>query len=202
MKNTKRVKSKKNKKKEWLNEDYWLYILLLTTLMILITSLKSYTFKFLSVNITYSILLLPLAYLLANFITKRYGYHKTIVSISASSIGIVIFNLLMSYITSYDVAIIELCSQFCGYLISQLINLTIYYFLLQNTNQPYILTLLTYIFSILTFYMFYTLININLLIYDDYWTCYFSTVGIQSILCCGIAYVDKRIKRGEEKEEL
>ena len=44
----------KNKKNE-LYDDSWIYILLLTTLAILLESLKSYTFKISGVNITYSI---------------------------------------------------------------------------------------------------------------------------------------------------
>ena len=47
------------KKKTKTYDDSWMFILLLTTLAILIESLKSYTFKMLGVSLTYSLFLLP-----------------------------------------------------------------------------------------------------------------------------------------------
>ena len=57
----------KKKKKEDLYEDCWMYILLLTTLVIFLESLKTYTFEVAGVDLTYSLLFLPLVY----FITKN-----------------------------------------------------------------------------------------------------------------------------------
>ena len=74
----------KNKKNE-LYDDSWIYILLLTTLAILLESLKSYTFKISGVNITYSIILLPIVFLIANYITKKYSYKRCVAAIAISA---------------------------------------------------------------------------------------------------------------------
>ena len=52
------------KKQEELYDDSWLYILLLTTLSILLESLKTYKFQLMGVSISYAIILLPIVYLL------------------------------------------------------------------------------------------------------------------------------------------
>ena len=59
------------KKEESLYDDCWMYILLLTTLVILLESLKTYTFKIAGVHLTYAIFLLPFIYLLVNYIAKK-----------------------------------------------------------------------------------------------------------------------------------
>ena len=60
------------KKQEELYDDSWLYILLLTTLSILLESLKTYKFQLMGVSISYAIILLPIVYLLVNYITKKF----------------------------------------------------------------------------------------------------------------------------------
>ena len=53
-------------------DDSWMYILLLTTVTILTYSLSSYTFDILGVSLSYSLFILPIIYLIANYITKKY----------------------------------------------------------------------------------------------------------------------------------
>ena len=55
-------------------DDSWMYILLLTTVTILTYSLSSYTFDILGVSLSYSLFILPIIYLIANYITKKYYY--------------------------------------------------------------------------------------------------------------------------------
>ncbi len=186
------------KKKIELYDDSWMYILLLTTLLILITSVKSFTFTFSSINLSYSIFLLPFLFFITNYITKKYGYKRTIVAISASSVGMVLFNVLMSLIVGKSIDLVFLSSSFSAYVTSQFVNLTIYYFLLQNTNLPFILVFLTNIFALLTLYMFYTLISISTIVIEDYWKGYFLTILFQIIPCLVLAKLDMFIKKGQE----
>ena len=74
------------KKQEELYDDSWLYILLLTTLSILLESLKTYKFQLMGVSISYAIILLPIVYLLVNYITKKYYYKKAVAAISISAV--------------------------------------------------------------------------------------------------------------------
>lgn len=186
------------KKEIKLYDDSWMYILLLTTLLILTTSIKSFTFTFSSINLSYSIFLLPFLFFIANYITKKYDYKRTIVAISASSVGMVLFNVLMSLIVGQGIELVFLSSSFSAYITSQFVNLTIYYFLLQNTNLPFILVFLTNIFALLTLYMFYTLISISTIVIEDYWKGYFLTIIFQAIPCLILARLDMLVKKGQE----
>lgn len=185
------------KKKEEDYNDCWMYILLLTTLVILLESLKTYTFQVAGVHLTYAVFLLPLIYLLANYITKKYDYKKTVAAIAISGVLFVSFVAVISFALGERLILTSLTGEFCGYVISQFVNLTIYMFLLNNTKSPFILILLTYLFSLIVYYMFYTLIYLNMITLDTYWKGYFITLGIQTILCIPISYIDKKIARGK-----
>ena len=80
-----------------------------------------------------------------------------------------------------------------------MINLYIYVFLLNNTKSPVILVWLNYLFSLVIFYMFYTLINLSVLVTNSYWSGYFLTLGIQAVVCILLTAIDHKIKRGLEK---
>ena len=56
--------------------DCWIYILLLTTLTILLESVKTYEFTFIGAYISYAVLGLPFAFLITNYITKKYDIIK------------------------------------------------------------------------------------------------------------------------------
>lgn len=177
--------------------DCWIYILLLTTLAILLESIKTYEFSFVGVKISYAILGLPFTYLIVNYISKKYDYKKAIAAISISGVISVCFMAMMSFALGKNLILSNISGEFCGYVVSHFVNLTIYLFILSNTKASYPLILVNYLFSIIVFYMLYTLIYLNKVIYDSYWTSYFITIGIDSIISFILAYVDSKIKRGK-----
>lgn len=178
------------------HDGWWVYILLLSTIVILGHALKDYSFSFDNVSLTYSIFILPVVFFITNFITKKYGYGKSIVAISFSGVALVVFSFLMSLIIGQQFNFYDICGGFCGYVVSQFVNLSIYQFIITNTNSSFILIYLTYIFAFVVFYLFYTLIYMNLLVFDNYWTSYFSTLIIQGVLCFLLVFFDVNIKRG------
>ncbi len=179
-------------------EGWWVYVLLLSTIVILAQSLKEYTFSFDNISLTYSIFILPIIYFVTNYITKKYGYTKSVVGISVSGIVLVLFSFIMSFVIGQDFNFYDICGGFCGYVVSQFVNLTIYQFLLVNTNNSFILLYLTYLFAFVVFYLFYTLIYMNLLVFDNYWVSYFATLILQGVLCFLLTFFDVNIKRGIE----
>lgn len=189
----------KKKNKDALYNDSWIYILLLSTLVILIDSLKTYTFMIEKTSITYAVFLIPFVYLITNYITKKFDYKKSLVAISVSGVAMVLFFVIVNFALGRNINLTNISGGFCGYVISQLINLTIYTFLLENTESPFILVFLNYLFSLIVFYMFYTLIYLNMLILDNFWTEYFMILGIQTLICLPLAYLDKKIRRGREQ---
>ena len=48
------------------------------------------------------------------------------------------------------------------------------------------------------YYMFYTLIYLNMITIDTYWIGYFTTLAIQIVICIPIAILDKRILKGKD----
>lgn len=185
-------------RKKEIYDDSWMYILLLTTLAILALSIKTYKFTVLSRNISYTTLLLPLIYFNANYITKKYGYTKTLLAISISGVGMVLFVLLMNFALGKISLLSGISGEFCAYVTSQLVNLTIYNFLLKNTEMPFFLILLNYIFALIVFYMFYTLIYLNMFVTTEYWKSYFVILAVQSVICLILTIIDKKIKLGRE----
>lgn len=184
------------KKKTKTYDDSWMFILLLTTLAILIESLKNYTFKMLGVSLNYSLFLLPFTYLIVNYIAKKYDYKKAIAAISISAVMFVCFSAVMSFAVGERLILSSVSGEFCGYVISHFISLTVYMFLLNNTKSPIILVFLNYMFALIVYYMFYTLIHLNMIVLDDFWKGYFITLAMQFVLCIPIAIYDKSIKRG------
>ena len=131
--------------------DSWMYILLLSTIVILGESLKTYTFNLLGVNLTYVIFLLPFIFMVTNYITKKYGFKRTLTAIIISSISLIAFVLLMNFAIGKTFTISSISGGLAGYLVSQTINTMIYKFLLVNTNSPYLLVLLNYVFGYIVF---------------------------------------------------
>lgn len=185
------------KKKE--PDDSWLYILLISTVVILGEALKSYTFTIKGITLTYTIFVIPIIYLLTNYITKKYSYTKGVSAICLSTVAFVVFTYAIGYGLGRPVNFLQIGGEVSGYLISQMINLYIYVFLLNNTKSPVILVWLDYLFSLVLFYMFYTLINLSVLVTSSYWSGYFLTLGIQGVESIILTVIDHKIKRGLEK---
>lgn len=190
-------KTKKNVK----YNDSWMYILLLSTIVILGESLKTYTFNLLGVNLTYVIFLLPFIFMVTNYITKKYGFKRTLTSIIISSISLIAFVLLMNFAIGKTFTISSISGGLAGYLVSQTINTMIYKFLLVNTNSPYLLVLLNYVFGYIVFYMLYAIVRMDLVIADTFWIGYFITLLIQTIISMVLASIDKKIKVGMSKDD-
>ena len=184
---------KKNKK----DNDVWIYVLLLTTLLILTESLKTYTFRVMDVDLTFSLFLLPIAYFLIDLIAKKYDYKRAIAAIAVSAVVFTSFSFIMAYFIENNYILRSISGEFCAYVVSSFVNLTIYMFLLNNTETPQVLVLFNYIFSLVVYYMFYTLIYLNMIMFDTYWMGYFITLSIQVFICLGLSIVDRKIKRGQ-----
>lgn len=179
-------------------DGWWVYVLLLSTIVILAHSLKDYTFYVENLSLTYAIFILPVVYFVTNYITKKYGYAKSVIGIAISGLLLVLFALVMSFVIGRNFSFYDISGEFCGYVVSQFVNLTIYQFLLVNTTGLFILTFLTYMFAFVVYYLFYTLLYMNLLVFDNYWVSYFSTLILQGMLCLLLTFFDVHIKKGLE----
>lgn len=185
--------ARESKKRE--DEDSWLYILLLTTLNILIQSLKSYSFVIKGYMIGYGMLLLPWIFFLSNYISKRFGAKKAFASIAISAIICAGYTAMMSIVLGKNLYLASIFANLCGYVVSQIVNLFIYTFLLNNTKRNSFLVFVTYLFSIVVYYMFYTLTHLDAVIEDGYWEKYFITMIVEFLICIIVTMIDSRVKR-------
>lgn len=189
-----------NRKTKKLYDDSWMYILLLTTLTILLYSLSTYKFTVSNLELSYSLLGLPIIYFISNYITKKYSYAKTVTAISVSGVSMVLYVLIMNFALGKATILSSISGHFCAYVVSQFVNLMTYYFLQQNTKSPLLLVFLNYIFSLIVFNMFYTLIHLNMMVQDGYWKGYFIALVIQSVVSMSLSLVDKTlVKRGRDE---
>lgn len=182
--------------KKKLYDDSWMYILLLTTLIILTESIKGYTFSILGCNISFSIILIPLIYIISNFITKKYNHKKTIYAISISTLCLVAYLFIMCFAIGKEFVITSILGDIIAYIISQFVNLILCSFLIYNTKPNVVLIYSVYLLSIIIFYMSYTMVNLNDMLLDNYWKTYLISMGINGIICIPLAIIDKLIKLG------
>lgn len=181
--------------------DCWMYILLLSTLVILTESVKTFNFSLFKVEMTVAIFLIPFIFAITNYITKKYGFRRALNGIIISAVSMILFIILMCFAIGTEMNFSALSGGLIGYLISQIVNTMIYKFLLTNTNSPYILVVLNYIFAYIVFYMVYTIIHLDMIILDTFWISYFIVLAIQSIMSLALAFIDKKIVVGIGKDD-
>ncbi len=178
--------------KEEQKRDFIIHLLLQVSLLILVESLKTYQFSILNTLISFSIPVLPFIFLSTNYITKRYGNTKALLSIVITALSTLLFVLVMSFATNKTLIINDYKGDFLAYIISQVINLVIYNYLRKNTKLTYPLLFLSYIFSIVFFYMIFTLSYINTTIIDGYWKRYLISMIIIILVCIPVTIIDKK----------
>lgn len=186
--------SKKKVLKE-ADNDGWIYVLLLTTLSILLQSLRNYKVVLFGHTIGYGMFLIPVIFFLANYIVKEYDYKKGIAAIAISSVISVSFVAIIYFALGRTLILTKVCGDFLAYTVSQFVNLFIYQFLLSNKSNSYILVFLTYMFSVIIYIMVYTLVYLDSLIIDGYWVTYGITLAIEFVICLPLAYFDIEIKK-------
>ena len=153
------------------------------------------------VEMTVATFLIPFIFAITNYITKKYGFRRALSGIIISAISMILFILLMCFAVGTEMNFSALSGGLIGYLISQIVNTMIYKFLLTNTNSPYILVLLNYVFAYIVFYMVYTVIHLDMIILDTFWISYFIVLAIQTIMSLALAFIDKKIIVGIGKDD-
>ena len=165
---------KKTKKKETIQNDSFIFIMLLATISTLAVALKDYTFSMIGINITFSIFIIPFILFTSNYITKKYGFKETLYGILISSLIIVTFLVLIKDLTNQRVIVLELLGYFFSYFISMFINLSIYYYIILNFKSNVILIYLNYVFSLIINHLMYLIFLHNMIMTDNFWKSYFS----------------------------
>ena len=193
---------KKTKKKEIIQNDSFIFIMLLATISILAVSLKDYTFSIGGIDIIFSIFVIPFILFISDYITKKYGFKETLYGILVSSLIIVTFLVLIKDLTNQKVIVLELLGYFFSYFISMLINLSIYYYIILNFKSNVILIYINYVFSLIINHLMYLIFLHNMIMTDNFWKSYFVSIIIEMVIFIGLVFIDSKIERGIEKKKI
>ncbi len=170
----------------------WVYILLLTAIAILGWVLGKFDFNIGKASLTLAIFAYPFRYFIANIITKKYGYKETMNGISYSACLMLLFIIVASLLGQRDVDYIPVTGEIFGYLASQMVNLTIYYYLYMNTNSNKLSILATYIFAMLIDNLISMLFISRMTMVDAFWRTYFVTIFIEAIISIILINFDEK----------
>ena len=170
----------------------WIYILLLTAVAILGWVLGKFEFNIGKASLTLAIFAYPFRYFIANIITKKYGYKETMNGISYSACLMLLFMIVASLLGQHDVDYIPITGEVFAYLTSQMINLTIYYYLYMNTKGNKLAILATYIFAMLVDNLISMLFISRMTIVDAFWRTYFVTILIETIISIILINFDEK----------
>ena len=160
----------------------WIYILLLTAVAILGWVLGKFEFNIGKATLTVAIFAYPFRYFIANIITKKYGYKETMNGISYSACLMLLFMIASSLLGEHNVDYVPVTGEIFGYLVSQMINLTIYYYLYMNTDGNKLAILATYIFAMLVDNLISMLFISRMTMVDAFWRTYFVTIMIEAMI--------------------
>ena len=170
----------------------WIYILLLTAVAILGWVLGKFDFNIGKASLTLAIFAYPFRYFIANIITKKYGYKETMNGISYSACLMLLFMIASSLLGEHNVDYVPVTGEVFGYLSSQMINLTIYYYLYMNTDGNKLAILATYIFAMLVDNLISMLFISRMTIVDAFWRTYFVTILIETIISIILINFDEK----------
>ncbi len=170
----------------------WVFILLLTAIAILGWVLGKFSFNLGKSTLTFAIFAYPFRYFVANVITKKYGYKETMNAISFSACLMLLFIVVVSLIAQHDVDYVPVTGEVFAYLASQMVNLTIYYYLYMNTEGNKLPILATYIFAMLIDNLISMLFISRMIMVDTFWRTYFSTILIEAIISIILINFDEK----------
>ncbi len=181
-----------------IREHFGVYLLLLSTVLICLHVMGRFELKISTVTVGFSTLLFPTVYFISNIITKKFDFKKTIVAVLTSSIAMVLFVYLSKYLNAKVVDYFVIYGEVFAYIISQLLNLLIYYYLLVNTELKARWIYLTYLFSIMAYHFIVILFSTRIIITDTFWITFFCSVVLSAIIAIMYAFYDCMVPRGQD----
>lgn len=170
----------------------WVYILLLTSITILGWVLGKFDFTIGKATLTVAVFAYPFRYFIANIITKKYGYKEAMNGISYSACLLLLFAIVAGLLGEQDINYIPLTGELFGYMLSQMLNLSIYYYLLINYDNSKFPYLGAYVAAMLTDTLVSMLFASRLVILTSFWRTYFVTVCIEVIISIFLIYFDNK----------
>jgi len=180
------------------HEHFLIYAFLLSTVLICLHVMGRFTFEIDEVTIGYSVILFSTVYFITNVITKKFDFRKSVFAILISMFALMIFIYLSKFLNGKTLDNYVIFGEVFAYLISQLLNLIIYYYLLVNTELKARWIYLNYVFSLGTYYFISILFATKIIMTEIFWPTVFCSLILSAILAIMYAFYDMFIERGHE----
>ncbi len=178
-------------------ENLYVYIFLLSAVWICLYVMSRFGLVIHGLTIGYSTILLPTIYFITNVITKKFDFKQSIFAILISSVAMLIFVYFSRFVNTKVVDYFIIYGQVFAYIMSQLINLIIYYYLLVNTDLKARWIFLTYLFSTMVYYFIAILFSTRLVFASAFWPTFFTSIGFSTIFAIMYSFYDSMIQRGQ-----
>ncbi len=191
-------KSKKMLINMEVNRLTYAYTFLLSAAVVFILSLKSFTFNILGNSISYAIFIMPFLYFLVELIVKEIGYKPAKVAILTSTVVVYISSILIDVMFGVKFSILNYFGVTFAYFLSQFLNLSIYYYMLDNYKTPLFFVILNMIFSLLVHNMLYMLFTTGMVFTNTFWLSYMLIVVLQFMICVVLSVIINLVKQGIE----
>lgn len=191
-------KSKKMLINMEVNRLTYAYTFLLSAAVVFILSLKSFTFNILGNSISYAIFIMPFLYFLVELIVKEIGYKPAKVAILTSTVVVYISSILIDVMFEVKFSILNYFGVTFAYFLSQFLNLSIYYYMLDNYKTPLFFVILNMIFSLLVHNMLYMLFTTGMVFTNTFWLSYMLIVVLQFMICVVLSVIINLVKQGIE----
>ena len=174
------------------------YIFLLIAFSLFFVCLHSFNLYAFDIELNYSIFILPILFFLIDVILKEVGYSYGIAALVLSAAFIFVAYMYLDILFNIEFNMIKYIGVVLAYSVSQFLNLSIYYYMLDNYRTPYFFVVVNFIFSILIYNMIYMLFSLGLVFSDGFWSSYLIVVALQTLISmiCGILL--RLIKQGVE----
>ena len=168
-------------------------ILLLSSFTYLFSTLINYSFTYKHNNITYAIFILPVIFIILNYINKNNSTKDSLITIICSLILLFLLTILVNFTLGGTIDFIYL-SKLIGLLfIVEFINIILYTFFKNKTDLNYLILFIHYLILFIIFNTIYILLSINTFTFGYFIKNYVIIIVIEFILSFLFGLLDKFI---------
>lgn len=168
-------------------------ILLLSSFTYLFSILISYTFIYKTNHITYATFILPILFLVLNYIIKNNSSKDSLFTIISSLLVLLFLTVLVNFTLGSTIDFISIFKLMGILFLVEFINIILYKFFEKKTNLSYIILFIHYLILFIVFDFIYILFYINTFTFSYFIKNYITLIIIEVILSFIFGLLDKLI---------
>ena len=176
-------------------EDYWVYVFLLISIVVLWEAFLPYGIPVRNQAISTSVFFLPFTFLLIHIIDWKYSYRRAILATVFSSLSFILFFFFSSLALGKNILFSDIIGELCGYTISQLVNLFVFEFVIRRKKKNGIFLYFHYLISFLIYDLFYLFVSVSKISFEDFWFVYFFSLLLEIVVAVPFTWFDKSVQK-------